>query len=122
MKRQFATLFLIGLATAAVLNAHDPSKHKGRPTKGEIVSISEDRLELKTDKGTTKVLLTEKPKIERGDTVSSIADLKKGQQVTVFGTTLASGEVVAREIVVAGGATRKRGHPPSEGGHSSHGH
>ena len=122
MKRLFVTLLLMGLATTAVLDAHDPSKHKGRPTKGEIVSISEDRLELKTDKGTTKVLLTEKPSIERGDTKGSVTDLKKGQQVTVFGTTLASGEVVAREIVVGGADTHKGAHPPSGGGHSGRGH
>lgn len=120
MKRLFVTLLLVGLATAAVLRAHDPSKHKGRATKGEIVAVSEDRFDLKTDKGTTKVLLTEKPKIERGNAAGSIADLKQGQQVTVFGTTLASGEIVAREIVVGGAGSQKSGKPQSSG-HSGHG-
>ncbi len=108
-RRLFATLLLVGLVIPAALRAHDPSKHKGRPVKGEILSVAQDRFELKTGKGTKTVLLSEKPKIENGDAEGSVADLKKGRQVTVFGTTLASGEVVAHEIVLGQAPTKSHG-------------
>ncbi|MEK7406178.1 MAG: DUF5666 domain-containing protein [Acidobacteriota bacterium] len=110
------------MATAlapVIARAHDPKKHKGNKTDGEIVSVAEDRLVLKTKKGSATVLLSENPKIERGDLEVSRAALRRGDRVTVIGTTLASGEIVAREILVA---APRRDQPPQHSGHSGHPH
>ncbi len=48
-QKLFATLILTWFMGTAVLAAHDPSQHKGTPTKGEVVSIAGDRIEVKTD-------------------------------------------------------------------------
>lgn len=81
--------------------AHDPSKHKGKGTKGEIVSIANDRIELKTSAGVKAVTITDKTTFERGSEKVSKAALKKGDQVTVFGTKLATGELMAQEVMLA---------------------
>ncbi len=95
-----ATLLVIGLAAPFAALGHDPSKHKGKATKGEVVSAAAGRLELKTAAGPRTVLLDEKTKVERGDHAATQADIKKGDTVTIFGTTLASGELVAREVLL----------------------
>ena len=89
----------LAVMLTAVAGAHDPSKHKGRATKGEVVSVAGDRVELRTTAGMKAVTLNEKTKYERGDQAAAKADLKAGQQVTVFGTTQATGELVAREVL-----------------------
>ena len=101
MRSKTAALSLfLGMLMPFVAGAHDPSKHKGKPTKGEVVSVANDRIEVKTATGTKTFTLTDKTKFERGEQAATRADLKKGDPVTVFGTTLASGEVVAREVLV----------------------
>ncbi len=104
---KMATGVALALLLAAAGLAHDPSKHKGRATKGEVVSVAGDRLELRTAAGLKAVTLNEKTKYERGDQIAAKADLKAGEQVTVFGTTLATGELVAREVLLEG--ARKAG-------------
>ena len=101
LRKAFGAVVLAGfLSNAGVLLAHDKSLHKGRPTEGQVVSVVGDRLDLKTAQGLKKVALTEKTKFERGDKSAARADLKRGEQVTVFGTTLATGEIVANEVLL----------------------
>ncbi|MEX2260930.1 MAG: DUF5666 domain-containing protein [Bryobacteraceae bacterium] len=95
-------------------NAHDPSKHKGKPTEGEVASVSGDRLELKTASGVIAVSLTSKTKIEHGADTVDKSHLKAGERIHVFGTKLPSGELVAKEIVI----TPSGGHDSSK--HESH--
>jgi len=94
-------LLFLALLIPSMARAHDPSKHKGRGTQGEIVSIANDRIELKTSAGLKAVTLTDKTTFERGNEKVRKADLKKGDQVTVFGTKLATGELVAQEVMLA---------------------
>ena len=96
------TLILAGMAAPWNLQAHDPSKHKGKATEGEILSVAADRFELKTAAGNTTVLLTDKTKIEHGDQAVAKDHLKQGLRVSVFGTKLPTGELAAREIVLSG--------------------
>ncbi len=103
-RKLFATWILTGVVGTAVMMAHDPSKHKGTPTKGEVQSITSDRIELKTDKGVKSVTLNEKTAFERGKAKASLSDFKKGDRVAIFGTTLASGEIVAKEVLIDTGA------------------
>ena len=99
-QKLFATLILTGFMGAAVLMAHDPSEHKGTSTKGEVVAIAGDRIQVKTDKGVKTVTLNDKTTFERGKAKVSLSDFKKGDRVAILGTTLASGEIVAREVLL----------------------
>ena len=109
MFRLIGVLLLVFWTAPLCLLAHDPSKHKGKPTEGEIVSATKDRLEIKTAAGTKAVTLNEKTKVERGNQAAAFTDLKKGDHVMVFGTTLATGELVAREVLI-GKAEAHKGH------------
>src|SRR5213593_1082735 len=83
--------------------AHEASQHKGKPTEGEVVAVDGDKLALKTATGETTVKLTDATKFEREDGEATRVDLTKGTHVAVFGTKLASGELVAREVVIHAG-------------------
>ena len=93
------TLVVTCLATSLAF-AHDQSLHKGRPTEGEILSVESDHLVLETEGGEKTVTLSENPKIEVGDAQGSLADLKSGARVAVFGTKLPGGKIVAKEIII----------------------
>ena len=99
-RKLFITLLFLALLIPSAARAHDPSKHKGKGVQGEIVSIEKDRIELKTSSGTKMVKLNDKTKFEHGNQKMAREDLKKGDQVKVIGTTLASGEIVAREVLM----------------------
>ncbi len=96
----FATLVLTSLVGAIAVMAHDPSQHKGTPTKGEVLSIANDRIEVKTDKGVKTITVNGKTTFERGKTKASLSGFKKGDRVAVFGTMLASGEFIAKEVLL----------------------
>lgn len=102
-QKLFATLILTGFIGTTVVMAHDPSQHKGTPTKGEVLSVTGDRIEVKTDKGVTTITLNDKTTFERGKAKVSVSDFKKGDRVVVLGTTLASGEIVAKEVLLDAG-------------------
>lgn len=96
------TLLFLALLIPSAARAHDPSKHKGKGVQGEIVSIANDGIELKTSAGAQTVTVNDKTKFERGSAQVTKSDLKKGDRVMVFGTKLANGELVAREILLGG--------------------
>lgn len=96
------------------LSAHDASKHKGKGTTGEISSVTSDGLQLKTSAGLLKITLTADTRIEHGDAPSHRSHLMKGAKVTVFGTKLPGGEIVAREVVIAGGPAGKGATTPKK--------
>src|SRR5215210_1649689 len=82
--------------------AHDASKHKGKPIEGEVVSVAEDRFQLKTATGTMPVTFSSKTKFEHGKAMVDKTHVTKGGRIAVFGTKLPSGEVVAREVLIGG--------------------
>ncbi len=96
----FGTILAIWLLTP-LASAHDASLHKGKATTGEVVSVSEGKLEMKTSTGPLTVTLNDKTKYEHGRKAATKSHLEKGQHVSVFGTKLQTGELVAREIVIA---------------------
>ena len=100
MKYVATIALLLGLFMSPV-TAHDPSKHKGKAIEGEITAATGDQVELKTAAGVVHVSLTSKTKIEHGDQTVDRSHLKTGERVSVFGTKLPSGQLVAREIVIA---------------------
>lgn len=99
-RRAMSIALTLGLATVCGLNAHDASLHKGKATTGEIVTVATDRLELKTPAGMVKVSFTEKTKFEHGKVVVDKTHLKTGDTISVVGTKLPSGELVAKDILV----------------------
>jgi len=116
MKRSIVTsVLLLGLAVVGVLSAHDESKHKGNATKGEIVAVSDDGFVMKTPKGNVTVTLNKDTKIEHGEQAVDKTHLMKGEEVTVFGTRLPSGQLVAKEVVM--GAAEAGGKPKTEHKH-----
>lgn len=99
------------MATGSVARAHDASLHKGKPTVGEVVSAEGKNLKVKTDSGVKTVTTTENTKVEVDDQPGNVGELKVGDRLAVFGTTLESGEIVAKEIVRDSGSHHERGEP-----------
>jgi len=100
MTRFIGTGIAVVLLAASLSGAHQQSLHKGRPTEGEVVSVSKDGLVMQTPKGRVSVTLSDSTTVERGDEVVARDAIHTGDHVSVFGTTLATGEVVAREILI----------------------
>lgn len=97
----FATLLAISMLIPQLASAHDASLHKGKATTGEVVSVSDNKMEMKTATGPVTITLNDKTKYEHGSNTATKSHLQKGQHVSVFGTKLQTGELVAREIVIA---------------------
>lgn len=98
--RLVTLLVIVGLIVPFSASGHDPGKHKGKATRGEVAAVTNDRIELKTKDGVKTIRITEKTKFERGNQAASLADLRKGDSITVMATTLASGELSASEILL----------------------
>ncbi len=96
----FSALALAAVLTGSAAYAHDASLHKGKPTVGTVESRSEKGVTLKTARGTTPVTFQDKTKFERGEAQASPQEIQPGDQLTVFGTKLPSGEMVAREVLL----------------------
>src|SRR5262245_725552 len=104
MKRLLlAAAIATGMVVPQMASAHDGVDHKG--TEGQIVSISGDRFELKTAKETLQVTMSSKTKFEHNKKAVDRTHLTKGQHVTVIGTKLPTGEMVAKEVVIGQMAT-----------------
>jgi hypothetical protein len=95
-----AAVFSVCLMLPAAAVAHDASKHKGKPIQGEVVNVSSDNVELKTAAGNVPVTFSSKTKFEHGNATVDRTHVTKGAQVSVFGTKLPTGEVVAREVLI----------------------
>lgn len=93
--------------------AHDASKHKGKPVQGDVVSTADDRFEVKTETGVVPVKTSSKTKFEHGDATVDRTHVSKGAHVSVFGTKLPSGEMVAREVLI-GNTGDHAGHAPAK--------
>lgn len=103
MNRRLIRLITIMAAitlTSGSTFAQDASNHTGRTVQGEVVSLSGDRFELKTEMGVIPVTFSLKTKFQHGNAIVDQAHVTKGAQVSVFGTKLPSGELVAREVVI----------------------
>jgi len=94
------SVLIAGLLATTLAHAHDISLHKGSATRGEIVSIDGEKMQVKTSTGAVTVSFSGKTKYEHGAQTVTKSHLKAGERVAVFGTKLASGELVAREILI----------------------
>jgi hypothetical protein len=99
--RTYVVTALLALAgSVSILMAHDAAEHKGTPTQGQIASVAADSFQVKTATGTVKVSFNKETKFEHGDDVVDKTHFTKGAKISVFGTKLASGEIVAKEILM----------------------
>ena len=117
-RRSIAVLSLVALLLPGVALA--AGKPKEEKTKGDVVSVGDDKISIKTKKGPVTVLLTQKSRIVMGKTELRLAALKEGVRVTVVGIVQPSGEIVAREIQLPAPAAAMQPTMPS--GHGGHSH
>lgn len=69
-----------------------------RPVSGEIISADDKSITVKTEDGSSKIILiSDKTEINKADS-ATITDLKTGEQVAIFGQTNADGSVSAQNI------------------------
>ena len=119
MTRHATTMALLALLLLSPPgDAHEQSLHKGKPVEGEVAALAADRLTLKTPTATLTVVFDEKTHFERDDQPAAKTDLAKGEHLAVFGTRLATGELVAREVLIGGTAGAGA---PGHSGHDAHG-
>lgn len=93
-------LLAAALTFTSLLSAHDAKLHKGNATAGEIVSVAPANLVMKTAKGNVTVTLNKATKYEMGTTAVALSHFKKGDKISVIGTKLATGELVAKEVLM----------------------
>ena len=73
-----------------------------RPVSGEIVSQDSKSVTVKMADGSSKIVnLSDQTKINKAST-GSMADLKSGTKVSVFGTTNSDGSVTAQMVSIGG--------------------
>ena len=94
------SILVYALLVGSLASAHDAKLHKGKPADGEIVSIGPGKMELKTTTGPLMVTLSPKTKYEHGSKSVTRSHLQKGAHVSVFGTKLPTGELVASEVLI----------------------
>ena len=102
MKQMIAALVAACLLAPGAALAHDANKHKGKPVQGEVVNVSKDGIELKTATATVPVTFSSKTRFEHGNAAVDSTHVTKGAMVSVFGTKLPIGQMVAREVLIGG--------------------
>ncbi|MBI4733593.1 MAG: hypothetical protein HY779_02020 [Rubrobacteridae bacterium] len=90
----------------------------GRPVDGEIIDIDDTSMTVKSQDGSTKiVVLSSKTKVNKATTIS-LEELKKGENVMVIGTTNSDGSVSAESISIGrlgfGRPIQQQPQPPSQ--------
>jgi hypothetical protein len=100
IRRLAMTVLAAGTISLSTLSAHDAKLHKGNATEGEVVSIEDSKMVVKTAKGNVNVTLNKDTKYEMGEQKVDVNHFSKGSKVAVIGTKLASGELVAKEVIM----------------------
>lgn len=88
-----------GMRTIGAQSGNTQQTRMGvRPISGELVSIDEDSVTVKTPDGGSKIVLfTDKMTIHKAS-VAEKADMKTGEKVMIIGTGNADGSVSAQSI------------------------
>ena len=117
VQRLKMSIAFAALMSASTLFAHDSKLHAGNATEGQIVSINGNDVVMKTAKGDVKVTLNKDTKYEMGDQAVDVNHFKKGDKVAVIGTKLATGEIVAKELIMPMASTKGTTHKEAEHKH-----
>ena len=108
---------LAGSLGTFMLSAHDAKLHKGKATDGEVVSVTGNTMVMKTAKGNVNVTLNKDTKFEMGEQAVDVSHFMKGSKVSVIGTKLATGELVAKEVIMPMAKTKAADHAEAEHKH-----
>ncbi|MBM3815162.1 MAG: hypothetical protein FJW20_26400 [Acidimicrobiia bacterium] len=102
MKRMLFTGFasLALLASSLMLWGHDERLHGANAVTGQIVSASQDGMELKTRTETVKVKFSSKTKFEHDKKAVDQSHVKVGDRAGVVGNKLPTGEWMANEVLL----------------------
>ena len=111
------TAVLAGSMGTTMLSAHDSKLHKGKATDGEVVSIEGSKMVVKTAKGNVNVTLNKDTKYEMDEKAVDMSHFMKGSKVSVVGTKLATGELVAEEVMMTMAKAKAKAASPAEGEH-----
>lgn len=94
-------------------NGRQGSTTGSRPVSGEITGLDESTLTIKTQDGSSKIVIYSTATKVNKTSEGSTSDLKVGEQVTVIGSESADGTVTAQNISLGGGVFQNM---PPEGG------
>src|SRR6266481_6689309 len=98
MRPLFIALGLLLVTTATNAWAHGGHAHHGTPTEGTIATVNGDHLTLTTATGSVDVTVTERTHIAAGEKELDRKALTPNTRVSVFGTKLEGGELVAEDV------------------------
>lgn len=93
------------LLVASGALAHGEEYHE-KGLEGSVVALAGDVLTVRTASGPVAVTLTEETSIVSGDKRRGREALQPGSRVTVHGSKLPGGGMVAREVILQDGAGR----------------
>jgi hypothetical protein len=102
---------IVGLASPAL--PHEGT-HKGSSVQGEVLSLQENALTLKNERGEIPITLTAKTQVVAGGKPVGREALQPGIHVDVHGSKLPGGGLAAREIVIE---APRDGASPAPGAH-----
>ena len=83
-----------------------------KPVSGEIVSIDKDTLTVKTQDGSSKIVIYSSSTKVNMTTEGTISDLKAGAQITVMGTESTDGVTTTAQSISIGNGLMQGGLPP----------
>lgn len=101
MNRTLLSGLMLSILLASPAWAHDAKYHKGKPVEGTVQDTRADGFDLKTEKETIKVTYDKELNVEHGDSHVTREAIHAGDKVGVLGTRLASGDLVAHEVLIS---------------------
>lgn len=109
-----ATVLLAFVLPAAVALAHGPTQQNETTFDGEVTNIGKSEFAMKTpDAGNATVMTNDSTKFRRWDGPAAQADLTLGMQVTVHGSRLRSGNLLATDVMLGVVVPLETPTPPS---------
>jgi methionine-rich copper-binding protein CopC len=100
MVTRFFGAAIVVIALVSPAWAHEQSLHHQKPTSGAVETVNGEHLTLKTDDATISVTLSDRTHVEAGEKEVGRDALRPGTHVSVYGTKLPGGEIVASDIHV----------------------
>jgi hypothetical protein len=86
-----------------------------QPVSGEITAIDTKSVTVKTNDGSSKIIIFSGTTMFNRTTEGTVSDLKNGEKVMIFGTTNSDGSVTAQNISVGGTfGMMQGGQPPQQ--------
>lgn len=100
--KSILTLLFFLVVFSPLAFSHDEKFHKGKAHEGIVKGLTEFGFKLKTKTEEKKVEVTKDTIYEAGTAgeKASFEDLRNELPVKIYGTTLASGVLVAKEVLI----------------------